>query len=367
MRPCVGCRLGRWPARGAEQHDRWGVCRSFQDGPAAAVGHSGSANDGANTTIAIQSVFVYFDVVGLEGPDWLAPWCEEHLGSADRVLFTSSQLSAVFGIRLDDGREVVVKARSEPKDRIASCLQAQEHLAAAGFPCPRPVTPPSAVGDLTVHAETLLAGGDLLRGTSDDVARKCAQGFAWLMTLLEPLQIRPPLPNPYWLRWEHLERGIWPDVPWLAGGDSTGLPDFIIDTATRTGRRLHSASLPYVLGHGDFEAQNLRWKDCELWAVHDWDSLAWLPEAALVGAASGVFTSSEAPILAPLESSEAFLNAYQDRRGRRFTREEEEVAWAASLVAAVHDAREEALLRRPPVTTLPLSQQAEERLRRADA
>jgi hypothetical protein len=125
--------------------------------------------------------------------------------------------------------------------------------------------------------------------------------------------------------------------------------------------------LPYVLGHGDFEAQNLRWKDLELWAVHDWDSLAWLPEAALVGTASAVFTSSQAPTLAPLESSEAFLSVYQDRRGRRFTREEEEVAWAASLLPAVHDAREEALLHRPPATMAPLSRQAEERLRRANA
>ena len=307
-------------------------------------------------------------MLGNEGPDWLAPWCEEHLGSAPhQVLFTSSQLSAVFGIRLRDGREVVVKARSEPIDRIDSCLQAQEHLASAGFPCPRPATPPTAVGDLTVHAETLLPGGDLLRGTSDDVARKCAHVFAWLMALLEPLQIRPPLPNPYWLRWEHQGTWLWPDVPWLDERDQRDMPDFVVAIAARSARRLHSASLPYVLGHGDFEAQNLRWKDSNLWAVHDWDSLAWLPEAALVGAASGVFTSAEAPILAPLESSEAFLSAYQDRRGRRFTREEEEIAWAASLIAAVHDARDEALFQRPPVTTMPLSQQAGERLRRANA
>jgi hypothetical protein len=225
------------------------------------------------------------------------------------MLFTSSQLSAVFGILLRDGRDVVVKARSEPKDRVDSCLQAQAHLASAGFPCPSPLTPPTPVGDLTVHAETLLSGGDLLRGTSHDVAGKYGNAFAWLMTLLEPLQIRPPLPNPYWLRWEHLESGVWPDVPWLAGGDSKNVPDFIVDTATRCARRLHAASLPYVLGHGDFEAQNLRWKNSELWAVHDWDSLAWLPEAALAGAASAVFTSSQAPTLAPVETSEAFLNA----------------------------------------------------------
>jgi Ser/Thr protein kinase RdoA (MazF antagonist) len=318
--------------------------------------------------LPVESTPVYFAVVGSEGPDWLARWCEEHVGSApDEMLFTSSQLSAVFGILLRDGRDVVVKARSEPKDRVDSCLQAQAHLASAGFPCPSPLTPPTPVGDLTVHAETLLSGGDLLRGTSDDIAGKYGNAFAWLMTLLEPLQIRPPLPNPYWLRWEHLESGVWPDVPWLAGGDSKNVPDFIVDTATRCARRLHAASLPYVLGHGDFEAQNLRWRDSELWAVHDWDSLAWLPEAALAGAASAVFTSSQAPTLAPVETSEAFLSAYQDRRRRHFTREEEEVAWAASLLPAVHDAREEALLPRPPLTTTPLIQQAEVRLRRANA
>jgi hypothetical protein len=191
--------------------------------------------------------------------------------------------------------------------------------------------------------------------------------FAWLMTLLEPLQLRPPLPNPSWLRWEQLGTGVWPDLPWLAGRDARDVPEFVVATATRSARRLHAASLPYVLGHGDFEAQNLRWNDSELWAVHDWDSLSWLPEAALVGAASSVFASSQAPTLAPLESSEAFLSAYQDRRGRRFTREEEEVAWAASLLPAVHDARDEALVPRPPLTMTPLSQQAEERLRRANA
>jgi hypothetical protein len=41
-----------------------------------------------------------------------------------------------------------------------------------------------------------------------------------------------------------------------------------------------AAGLPCVLGHADFEAQNLRWHGREVWAVHDWDSLAWQPEAA---------------------------------------------------------------------------------------
>jgi len=41
-------------------------------------------------------------------------------------------------------------------------------------------------------------------------------------------------------------------------------------------------------------------------------SLAWQPEAALVGAASGMFASAGPPTSAPIESSAAFLVAYQD-------------------------------------------------------
>src|SRR5689334_24633636 len=54
-----------------------------------------------------------------------------------------------------------------------------------------------------------------------------------------------------------------------------------ISAAERTRGRILAAGLPCVLGHADFEAQNLRWHGREVWAVHDWDSLAWQPEAAL--------------------------------------------------------------------------------------
>jgi hypothetical protein len=119
-----------------------------------------------------------------------------------------------------------------------------------------------------------------------------------------------------------------------------------------------------VLGHADFEAQNLRWQGRQVWAVHDWDSLAWQPEAALVGAASGSFASAGPPALAPIESSEAFLVAYQDIRGRFFAAVELEIAWAASLWMAAYNAREEALRWDTTVGRDALRAQAAERLRR---
>jgi hypothetical protein len=127
------------------------------------------------------------------------------------------------------------------------------------------------------------------------------------------------------------------------------------------------ADLPCVLGHADFEAQNLRWQGGQVWAVHDWDSLAWQPEAALVGAASGSFASAGPPTLAPVESSEAFLVAYQDFRGRLFTSAELEIAWAASLWMAAYNVREMALCGGDPAGGAALRAQAAERLRRANA
>ncbi|MEV0037908.1 hypothetical protein [Streptomyces sp. NPDC050804] len=98
--------------------------------------------------------------------------------------------------------------------------------------------------------------------------------------------------------------------------------------------------------------------------MHDWDSLAWLPEAAIAGAASGAFASAEHPTLVPVESSAAFLDAYQEARGRAFTDEERRLAWAASLWPAAHNARTEVLYGREPIALRALRDQADARLAR---
>jgi hypothetical protein len=160
---------------------------------------------------------------------------------------------------------------------------------------------------------------------------------------------------------------VWPAIDFLDSRDQRVVPAYVVDTAVRARRRLLAPGLPCVLGWADFEAQNLRWHGREVWAVHDWDSLAWQPEAALAGAASGSFASAGPPTLAPIESSEAFLAAYQEIRGRWFTPVEQEIAWAASLWMAAYNAREIALLGGTQLPGDTLRAQAAERLRRADA
>jgi phosphotransferase family enzyme len=300
-------------------------------------------------------------------PDWLSAWCLDHLGGqpAD-VLFRLQQVTMVFGLRLPGGTDVVVKARADD-GRAVSCVAAQARLAERGFPCARPLTPVIGVGSLAVHAEEFRPGGEVLGGDSPDVAARYAEAFARLMAELADVTVAPPLPNPPWVRWDHTDAGVWPAIDCLDNRDQNAVPAYIVDTARRARGRLLAAGLPCVLGYADFEAQNLRWHGQQLWAVHDWDSLAWQPEAALAGAASGSFASAGPPTLAPIESSEAFLVAYQDIRGRMFTALEQEIAWAASLWMAAYNAREEALHGHTPVCADALGAQAAERLRRANA
>ena len=299
-------------------------------------------------------------------PDWLPAWCVDQLGDEPvSVLFELRQISAVFGLRLAGGRDVVVKAR-EDDGRAASCVAAQARLAERGFPCARPLTPAVGAGSLAVHAEESRPGGELLRGNSPDVAVRYAAVFARLMAELADVTVAPPLPNPPWVRWDHTDSGVWPAIDFLDNRDQSVVPAYVVDTAERARGRLLAAGLPCVLGHADFEAQNLRWHGQQVWAVHDWDSLAWQPEAALAGAASGAFASAGPPTLAPIESSEAFLVAYQDLRGRLFTAVEQEIAWAASLWMAAYNLWE-ALHGDTPLSGDALRAQAAERLRRANA
>ena len=304
-------------------------------------------------------------------PGWVRPWCSDHLGAEPvEVLFAREQVSTVLGLELSSGARVVVKAR-EPEERATSCVAAQRHLAANGFPCPMPLTDAVFEDALVIHAEQYRAGCVVRGGDSVEAALRAGRTFAWLMTALTFVSVDPPLPNPRWVRWDHTGTGLWPDVDLLDEKDQNLVPPIITRSAERARRRLLASSdTPCVLGYADFEAQNLRWHDDTVVTVHDWDSLAWQPEAALAGAASGSFHRGvgEPPALPSIASSEAFLSAYQDARGQRFSSDETRIAWAASVWTTAHNARWEALLSdNVSAVRGSLARQAEQRLRKSGA
>jgi len=140
----------------------------------------------------------------------LAQWCTEYLGSqpADEI-FRSGHLAAVVGLRLADGREVVVKVRPN-SPRIAACTEVQRRMFRVGYPCPEPLTGATPFGDDIATAETYVPGGAILPST-DDAGRACAEAFAWLIRCAPgPAEVPDLGPAPSWAAWNHAENGLWP-------------------------------------------------------------------------------------------------------------------------------------------------------------
>src|SRR5262245_10878731 len=289
-------------------------------------------------------------------PPWVDGWCRAFLGAQPvEVLFRVSQLAEVVAVRLADGREVVLKRRVDEAGRAGRCVTAQRLLAEQGFPCPMPLTDVIVSEGFAVHAERFVPGGELETEDTPAAAARSGRLLADLVRRLATLDVDPPLPNPEWVRWDAIpERG-----------PAKAVPAWLEDTTRRVQAKLAGCDLPLVLGHADWQAQNMRWRRGEPHVVHDWDALAWLPEAAIAGSAAGIFAiHGKQPTLAPLESSEAFLSAYESERGG-FSPSETEIAWAASIWEALHDARNELIHDLPRLSFERLRAERVERLTRA--
>lgn len=300
----------------------------------------------------------------------LAHWCVRRLGPGELVPLVPTaggQMSNVYRYLMEE-TSAVVKVRSESLERIRRCLGVQRMAATNGFPCATPLVDAEALdSSVVVSAEEWRPGGEMLRGHDGASARRSAVLLAELMALLVRRRGRALDPPPPWMHWNPPGGGLWPPNGSIDRMDHTLVPDTVREWARRAASRLRHSALPRVLGHGDWETQNIRWEDGRPWSVYDWDSLVFLPEAAIVGAASGAFASAEVPTLAPIASSRTFIDSYESARGRTFTEDEREIAWAASMWPALHNARGEHLFRSEPAASAAVIEQAEDRLDLAKA
>jgi hypothetical protein len=307
----------------------------------------------------------------------LSEWCRRRLGSpADQVLFEAGFASRVVGLRLADGREVVLKVRTH-SPRMRAAAMVQRHLWEAGFPCPQPLAGPVALGEHWISAEALISGGAPL--TDDPEAPELyAAALAELIRLAPSPDTLPSLsPPPDHAHWNHTEKGLWPRRDALDEAIATDLnqepdPVWLGETARRVRARLASCTSPDVVGHADWWSQNLRWIDRRLHVVHDWDSVTAQPEALLAGEAAYMFASTDFELdgCAPgatIEATKRFLLAYEEARRRPWTAEEREVAWAAGLWVAAFRARLSRFEDRGEGFADLVRAEAPERLRRAGA
>jgi hypothetical protein len=198
-------------------------------------------------------------------PAWVDGCCRGSLGASPvAVLFFAGYLSEVVGVRLADGREVVVKRRLDESGRTGRCVAAQRLLAEQGFPCPMPLTDVIVIDDVAMHVERLVEGGEVETKDTSAAAARSAVLLADVIRRLAALDLDPPLPNPEWVRWDAVPEGQV----------NAAVPGWIEETTRCLQAKLAGCHLPPVLGHADWEAQNMRWRNGQPHAVHDWDSLA---------------------------------------------------------------------------------------------
>jgi hypothetical protein len=326
----------------------------------------------------------------------LVDWCDRHLGSpAVAQFFGLQRLSAVHGVALADGRDVVLKVRGAQPRQVA-CGLVHAALWQAGIPCPEPLAGPAPLAQgsepvlaaggeghewvdargLAVSAETWEGEGQASVGPMS--AHDWGALLARMVGLAPAVASLPTLaPNVPWLHWDHTEPGrIWPppaSLRWDPHRVLDGMDPRVPEVARRARARLAAAdvaTLPAVAAHGDFEAQNCRWvpgpADGRL-VIHDWDSVVALPEAVVAGNSAMAFVSVDDVDISTIEQNDAFLAGYAEQRGRPWSALEWQVAHAAGAWVAAYNAAFEHLKDGPAAVSVGLLEQADERLGRAGA
>lgn len=278
--------------------------------------------------------------------DGLDPWCRRWLSASVRAeRFVTGWQSAVVGLELDDGREVVIKIRP-PAVGLTTWLACHRRLWAGGFPCAQPLTTLEPLAGLVASAEQLLPA-DSGRPPRPVEVPELAGVLADLVgrASTDPVGGSFGAP-PDWAGWDRADptTGAWPTAgPGEVDLNATPEPAWLTEVVAATGRRLRASALPGVVGHVDWEPPNLGWTGPVITAVYDWDSLTVLPEAAVAGLAAAVHPVVDDGPGATVEQTAVFLAAYADARGRPWTTEEEQVAWAAGLWVSCYNAKGEAV------------------------
>lgn len=278
-------------------------------------------------------------------------FCREHLGADLRgSLFYVSSIGCVHGVELEDGRRVVIKARAPASvnpdmilDEAAldSVFRVTSWLFSRGYPCPEPVLGPRPLGRGHATVEMFAETSEDTDGF-DPVTRKALAGG--LAALIEALRGLPAD-----IAVAHLSPGfrgkdLFPQPhSKLFDFERTAAGAEWIDAYARRARALDKHAAPPLLGHTDWRAEHVRFRQGTIAAVFDWDSLGMRRETELVGIAAHAYTADwSRPMerVAPNgDEIRAFVADYEHARGRAFTQDERASVLASAVYCIAYGAR----------------------------
>jgi Phosphotransferase enzyme family len=295
----------------------------------------------------------------VEIPQWVGSAASSQLGSEiASVDWSSGRVGIVWAVQLTDGRRCVIKSRPEQDgllERLQALAEVQGTLAAAAVPVPNPVAPPLSANGRILTFESLMTA------TATELSHPDARK-ASLSMLLRIVEAGEALVAPTNLRsvsaWvdsnvEARNGSTWPtphDTA-LFGPTFAGASEVITDLAVAAAAELAEwwRRPEHVLGHDDWEAQNLVFGSAagqpRVVSIFDTEAFALMPEPVLAGSSGlqhgrGLPDSPDAPAIVEVEH---WITNFASRRGGR-SADWFRAAWAAAGWLLAYNARCDELL-----------------------
>jgi hypothetical protein len=267
-------------------------------------------------------------------------------------LFYTASSGSVCGLRLDDGRAVVLKAHQRHWELpfLRGCQRVQHALAVGGFPCPAPLGDPAALDAGWATLETFLPDPGALAPPDDTLLPSSCAGLARVITSCRDVSAEGLDQHPF-----RIARGARYPTPHNPIFDFEGTHDgaeWIDAWADEASVRRSADTSATVIAHMDWSARNVRLGPEGVRAVYDWDSLGLATEATVTGQSAVTWrsTGDTADVAAPgVSEILRFIAETESLRGAPFSPEEHVAARAAAVGVMAYAARcEHALEVRTP-------------------
>lgn len=256
-----------------------------------------------------------------------------------QVLFLQVSIGAVFGFRLSNNTNIVLKMYS-PKisyDYLIKMNEIQSIFNAENFPAPNVLSPIVQIGHNYAGLYSMVYGKKA-DAHHPIIRNALATHLARFSDIVDQYYFYP-LENFYQLAGKGR---LWPvpHNPLFDLQKTTRGAGWIAQKARSAKRILATDKSIKKLAHTDWGTKNAIFENNQLKGVFDWDSLGTMSEPEMVGRAAAQFTAdweSEFKITPTPEEGREFVAYYEKARQKSFTPEEYKIISASAdyLIATI--------------------------------